>query len=978
MASASLVRQLGALFDGGSLAGLSDRQLIERFNGRRDDGAEAAFAALVARHGPMVLGVCRHLLGDHHLAEDAFQAAFLVLARRAHSLRDPDRLGPWLHGVALRTARKARARLARHRHHEQGNLMGAMTTTEVASGALIEPTSPPADRALLDRDQAEALHGEIDRLPDAFRSTIVLCYFEGLALDEAARRLRCPAGTLRSRLARARDKLRRALTRRGAVLSTAALAAALEARPASASVPPQLCDLTARAAFRFAARQAAPSTAAILAREVLRAMTIHKLKATALSLVLLAALAAGVGLHALGALAGPREGEPPGEPLAQAARTEPRPPDTPTARDEPRPAPGRMFVVGRVLDPDGKPVPGATVGVSARRKLLFAGMGSEGIYAAPIGHAASDASGRFRLDAPRTSSAHHALLVATAIAPGYGMGWAELEPDEDQPATEITLRPEQVVEGRLFDLQGRPVAGATVSVGSLWRVLPGPTITTAQGRVIEATEGPTRWSGRVQDGPGWPSPAKTDADGSFTLRGIGRGLRASLRVFDPRFAPLAIGLAADADGGVTSVKAVLQPARAVIGRVTYADTGRPAAGARVAVRYQGAPATEVLTDADGRYRLAGIAGDQMNVAARAPDGQPYLMIARRLEWPKGAVEQSVDLAMPRGLLLRGRVVEEGTGRPVADAMVRFGPYGREDGGANVLTSPDGSFAMPIGPRAGHFSVQAAGEDYQLQVTSNGQHYQGRPGGLRLYAHAFLPLDLSKATEPPEIRIALKPGAMVAFRILGPDGQPARDVRVFSRAVLGDSPASAVRGWIIIPPVEVAHRGHFEVHGLDPDTEVPVHFLQPDLKLGATVRLTGKMSAGGPVTVRLEPCGLAMARLVGPDGRPVTGQPRGVSVTMVVTPGPPTGSAPLRAGALAADEAVLSRVDPVNHANGWIADAQGRLTLPALIPGATYRIIDRTAVIARDVGDGPQVRREFVVGPGEAVELGDVLIQKPPR
>src|SRR5580692_9128335 len=104
----SVVRQIQSLFDGGSVAGLTDRQLLERFVARRDHTAEDAFAALVTRHGPMVLGVCRQLLGDHQHAEDAFQAVFLVLARRSRSVRDPDLLGNWLYGVALRTARKAK------------------------------------------------------------------------------------------------------------------------------------------------------------------------------------------------------------------------------------------------------------------------------------------------------------------------------------------------------------------------------------------------------------------------------------------------------------------------------------------------------------------------------------------------------------------------------------------------------------------------------------------------------------------------------------------------------------------------------------------------------------------------------------------------------------------------------------------------------------------------------------------------------
>src|SRR5438067_11684900 len=123
-ATGSVVRQLESLLEGGSVAGLSDRQLLERYlAGGRDPAGEAAFAALVNRHGPMVLTVCRQLLGDWHHAEDAFQAVFLVLARKARSIRDPDLLGNWLYGVALRTARTAKLQLARRRKLDEGDAM---------------------------------------------------------------------------------------------------------------------------------------------------------------------------------------------------------------------------------------------------------------------------------------------------------------------------------------------------------------------------------------------------------------------------------------------------------------------------------------------------------------------------------------------------------------------------------------------------------------------------------------------------------------------------------------------------------------------------------------------------------------------------------------------------------------------------------------------------------------------------------------
>ena len=156
-----------ALFEGGSAAGLSDRQLIERFVARRDDRAEAAFAALVARHGPMVLGVCRQILGRPHLAEDAFQATFLVLARKASSLRDPDLLGTWLYGVALRTARKAQGPPIRHIARTGERHGRRRPRADVPAGRASVPR-PRAGRGAARRDRPAA-----GRLPLAGRALLL-------------------------------------------------------------------------------------------------------------------------------------------------------------------------------------------------------------------------------------------------------------------------------------------------------------------------------------------------------------------------------------------------------------------------------------------------------------------------------------------------------------------------------------------------------------------------------------------------------------------------------------------------------------------------------------------------------------------------------------------------------------------------------------------------------------------------------------
>src|SRR5271168_5195158 len=198
--SPAVLRDIHTLFRVGTSNGLTDAQLLDRFRARSDlNSSEAAFAGLMARHGPMVLGVCRRALRNPDDVADAFQATFLILVRRADTVRVEDSLGRWLYGVSRRVSVRAKLAAARR------------SAREVRE---IEFAAAPAADADFD-ELREVLDEEIGRLPEKFRRAVVLCELEGCGHDEAARQLGCAIGTVKSRLSRAREKLRSRLIRRG-------------------------------------------------------------------------------------------------------------------------------------------------------------------------------------------------------------------------------------------------------------------------------------------------------------------------------------------------------------------------------------------------------------------------------------------------------------------------------------------------------------------------------------------------------------------------------------------------------------------------------------------------------------------------------------------------------------------------------------------------------------------------------------------
>lgn len=267
------------VFDRVRDADRGDGELLARYRTQRD---QDAFGSLVRRHGPMVFGVCKRVLRDPHAADDAFQATFLVLAKKADQVRPPDRLSPWLYGVAYRTAMKARGRAARRRQVEQHY------ATEMANRTALPSES--------DADLLPLIDEQLNALPEKYRTPLLLCGVQGLNKAEAAERLGLPEGTVSSRLARAREMLRDRLARRGVAVPAAALGAVLTADTLHAAVPPALANTTAELATSSAL--ASPAVLS-LSHEVLQSMTFLKLKMLCAVATAVALTGGGFGLYAI-------------------------------------------------------------------------------------------------------------------------------------------------------------------------------------------------------------------------------------------------------------------------------------------------------------------------------------------------------------------------------------------------------------------------------------------------------------------------------------------------------------------------------------------------------------------------------------------------------------------------------------------------------------------------------------------------------
>ncbi len=648
----------------------------------------------------------------------------------------------------------------------------------------------------------------------------------------------------------------------------------------------------------------------------------------------------------------------------------------------------RSAIHGRVVGVDGKPAVGADVAVIARRNSIGRG-GDLASSDAVLGETKTDSDGRYEIELSGVSSKTHQNANLIARTSGAALAWRRLNVDVGDVEASFDLKPEQPILGKLVDIEGQPAAGVRFQVASLMaRVSSAEREAPADGIAF------SEWYSHNPHLPAaWPQVVESDRDGRFTIHGIPKEHGVFLQVQgDDRFAPQSLLLNTgrseqrgerDATYRSQVVKNLksgeeatlpLAPAQIFTGTVRYEDTGDPAPRARLTIwasqqKFGSMISIGGKADENGRYKIIPHPGIRFGVAAYPPDDAPYLV--RQLEpisWEGGERTKTVDVTLPRGALVRGKVVEEGTDSPVVGASVQYAPEEANNpnksdkiltGWQDIhLSDRDGRFQIAVLPGPGRLLIHGPTNEFVVRETSERELDRGKPGWRRDYVHGIERIEPAAKSPPLEVTIRLKRSKTVRGELVDEQGAPVDEVQMLSQ--LEVHPYSLNwRG----SSVE-ARGGRFELSGLANDRDYPVHFLQAKRRLGATTTVRAGMAEPRVV---LEPCGGAKMRFVDDKSKPV-GKFEPI-VQLVMTPGELQYSeAAMKSGAFTADAVWLSNFDRVNHPSFEKADDDGRFTAAALIPGATYQVV--TFHKGRDA-----LSKEFQAVAKETIDLGDIVVER---
>ncbi len=679
------LRQIQTLYGLGAVGGLTDDQLLRRFLKGGASDAECAFRALMERHGPMVFGVCRRVLSNHHTAEDAFQATFLVLIRRAGSIGRQEKLANWLYGVAFRAAKEVKRRESRREQRERAAFDLSRADT-------------PSD---LDRlELPSILDEELCRLPGRYRAALVACEFEGKSRREAAHQLGVPEGTLSSHLARARKLLRDRLERRGFEASAWPLARlSRDLVSASPSVPTALIESTARVALSLIGGAGLAGTV-----PASLAPLVNSLGRSRLMTKMMTAVAAGVAVGILAIVGGV---------LAQQQKASVSPKQLKPEEAAKPPENTKRSILIHVVGNDGRPMSGVNVHRSVWTRKPIKDRNRDVL---------TNDKGEARLDIPEGTYIYRIWANIKGQVPMFA-GWEEQEKPEETLPAEFTfqLHPGTLIGGIVRDEDGRGIQGVRVEVEL------------ERGGGRDGRAGPDMWLAEGKNA------SVTDAEGRWSLSNVPAGddVKVLVKLDHPNYIPDTGWGSLQQEQGITMESlrnrtATIQMKRGIeaVGTVTDPE-GKPVSGA-IVVRgddpYLEWGSQEVRTDDQGRFRLQPLKPGPVTVTVVASGWMPSL---QKIDLRQGI--KPLDIRLEKGKKLRIRFVDK-AGKPIPKVYMgidswRKGKSLYNHKHPNVLdtqiprqANDDGIFQWEWAPGdvvKYRFGKEGYADD-ELELTANGQ------------------------------------------------------------------------------------------------------------------------------------------------------------------------------------------------------------------------------------------------------------------
>lgn len=636
-------------------------------------------------------------------------------------------------------------------------------------------------------------------------------------------------------------------------------------------------------------------------------------------------------------------------------------------------------VAGIVLDSEGDPLVSASVAIiGLTTRLKQAGDFSSRIDV--LGELETDVEGRFEISLEDFQSSEYANVSIMAGYSGMGISWETLNTEIKQHELRFELQPEAPIRCRLIDLEGQPIPGVEITVESVMEN-DGSDFPMNSVRLERLPNAPTLW----------PTSVTSDDKGQFTIHGIREGCGVYLKSegtdrfapqgmsvntgqpeqrgeYDATYRALVKNVGADEEAILT-----LPPATLFAGTVRFEDSREAVPNADLSVfsSQQDVGGSMIglagSADENGDFVLNPYPGVRFELLAYPPKGTPYLTRRiRDLRDADGDEPNRMDITLPRGVLVRGVVTNSETGEPISGASIQYIPERLNNPNilrdvvtgwqAIQLTNDQGEFSIPVYAGPGTLAVSGGMGKYVLKQVGSRMLSQGATGGKRNYAHAFESLDPTLEENEINVAIKLDPGHTVAGNLTDQDGTPIESAMTISSLRL--HPLNLTWRSAGGMPL-IAGNGKYQLDGLPSGEDSEVFFLDAQRRLGATVMLNTESDSHD---VQLLPCGQAHLRIVDENGEAKVGARP--TVYLLVKPGSPMRDQLPSEGEYIADTDFIQNIDRVNHRNNLATDENGEVTIKALIPGATYRLMGRV--------DGRfGIVKEWVAESGETTELGQV-------